>query len=179
MFLMHWSRTKFLTGGADFLPRARGNTPKHKQLLPPPEMCTSLQLLFECDFASKMAGRKEGENALCGKKKGLMVFKATASRQRKTKRRKFSQLTFLIPTLPLLLKCWCWLGTPAVENYTGSVTSLSPLLEHQYRAAYGERKTSIKKKTVAREYLVVICSLSIWKKTDTKNITPMFLNLYL
>lgn len=137
--VLYWAPTR----GADFHPGAHRDAPKHKGI---PKRCTQPpKLLFECDLASKLAGRKEDEYALCGKKKGLIPLKATASMQRKTKRKKSSQLTFLISTVPLLLKCWCWLGTPAVEKYTGSVTSLSPLLEHQYRAAYGERKTSIKK----------------------------------
>lgn len=107
-------------------------------------------------------GRKERRwKGVMWEEKRVNAVQSTASRQRKTKRKTFSQLTFLIPTLPLLLKCWCWLGTPAVENYTGSVTPLSPLLEHQYRAAYGERKRSIKRRTVARENLVLVLSLSI------------------
>lgn len=159
---MHWSPTKLLHRGADFTPRAHDDTPKHKWSLPPQEMRTVTCTTFWTWFCIK-AGRKEsGWKGIVWEEKRVNAIQSTASRQRKTKWKKFSRLTFLIPTLPLLLKCRCWLGTPAVENYTGSVTSLSPLLEHQYRAAYGERKTSIKRKTVAWEYLVVVLSLSIW-----------------
>lgn len=159
---MHWSPTMLLRRGADFTPRAHGDTPTHKWSLPPQEMCTITRTTFWTWFYIKAGRKKRGWKGIVWEEKRVNAIQITASRQRKTKRKKFSLLTFLIPTLPLLLKCWCWLGTPAVENYTGSVTSLSPLLEQQYRAAYGERKTSIKRKTVAWEYLVVDLSLSIW-----------------
>lgn len=145
---MHWFPTKLLH--RDFTLRAHGA--KHKWSLPPQEMHMITRTPFWTWFCIK-AVRKESEwEGNMWEEKRVNTNQSTASRQRKM----FSRLTFLIPTLPLLLKCWCWLGTPVVENYTGSVTSLSLLLEHQHRAAYGERRASIKQKTVAQEYLVVV-----------------------
>lgn len=159
---MHWSLTKLLHRGAHLTPRVQGNAPKHKWSLPPQKRCVLPSALpFEHNFPSKLAGRKKGEKASCGKKKGLTLFKALPQGKGKPNEQSFPNWPFLIPTLPLLLKWWCWLCIPAVENYTGSVTSLSPLLEHQYRAAHGERKTSTERKTVAWEYLVAALSLNI------------------
>lgn len=57
------------------------------------------------------------------------------------------QLTSLVPSLSLTLKYRCW-RTPTSEKVTGSVTSLSPLLKHQNRAAYKKRK---KKKKIEKK----------------------------
>lgn len=140
----------------------------------PTEMRAITRTTFWMQLPSKLARRKKGEKASCGKKKGLTVFKALPQGKRKPNELSFPNWPFLIPTLPLLLKCWCWLRTPAVQNYTGSVTSPSPLLEHQYRTAQGERKTSIE-----IEWHGSIWWLLFHLTVKTKNATPKLLNLYL
>lgn len=141
--LMHCSPAQLWRRGADFPARVHGDASKHKPSLPPQVMRTTSRTTFWMQFFIQAGRREGGEKASCGKKKRVNNIQSTASRQRKT----FFPLTFSIPTLPLLLKCWCWLGTPAAANYTGSVTSLSPLLENHYRAAYRERRRSVKRKT--------------------------------
>lgn len=171
---MHCSPIRLLRKGADFTPRAQGNTPKHKWSLPLQQRCAlSPALPFEHNFPSKLAGRKKGEKASCGKKKGLTLFKALPQGKRKPNEQSFPKWPFLIPTLPLLLKCWCWLCTTGLENYTESVTSLSPLLEHQY-GAHREGKTSIE-----IEWHGSIWWLLSHSAVKTKNATPKLLNLHL
>lgn len=86
---------------------------------------------------------------MCCKRKGLItLFKALPHDKGKQNEKEFSQLTFLIPTLPLLLECLVvtWHPSGRKLHWQHHLT-VSPLLKHQYRAAYGERKTSTRRKT--------------------------------
>lgn len=175
---MHWSPTKrsLLHRGVDFTPRAQGNAPEHKWSLPPQKRyAPSPTLPFEHNFPSKLAGRKKGEKASCGKKNGLTLFKALPQGKRKPNEQSFPNWPFLIPTLPLLLKCWCWLHTTAVKNYAGSVISPSPLLSTSTEQPMRRGRQAQKE----REWHGSIWWLLFRLTVKTKNATPKLLNLHL
>lgn len=156
---MHWSPTKLLHRGED---RAQGNAPKHKWSLPPQKRCAlSPALPFEHNFSIK-AGRKEkGWKGIVWEEKRVNTIQSTALRQRKTKWTKFSQLTFFNTNSALATEVLVL--TPHHNSrklHWERHHCWSSVLEHQYRAAHGERKTSTGRNRVAWDFLVAALSLN-------------------